>query len=279
MTKRDLAIGIMLFVGLVTLAVADVRRLTEEDVRFEMQQTYTATSSLEATPTEQVSTVMTTTTSDPGVAPTEAPPVTQVPAPHVLTPTIGLSTATRAPSTAQARGTQTPSQTVKPTPTMTVVPPTASPTPQLVNVQRLVIASIGVDAPVETIVVGADNVLAAPHGPIHVGWYDFSARPVESNLVFAGHVDYANHGPAVFWHLGDVRQGDIIDVYADNGEIFSYRVTALQSYDANEDARDVVGPTNSPTITLITCDGTFDPSISQYDKRLVVVGELITQSD
>jgi sortase (surface protein transpeptidase) len=36
-----------------------------------------------------------------------------------------------------------------------------------------------------------------------------------------------------------------------------------------------VGPTSKETVTLITCGGTFDSASHQYDKCLVVRGELI----
>lgn len=179
-----------------------------------------------------------------------------------------------------------PSPTVETAPTMTVQPPTATvaitakataiPTPQVVNGNRLVIASIGVDAPIEVIGVDADNVMQTPSLPTSVGWYDFSAHPGEAgNIVFAGHVDYHDYGKAVFWYLDQLQPGDTIDVYTDRGTIVTYRVTDIGSIDANADAQSVIAPTSTPTITLITCEGHFDPSTRHYDRRLVVKGDLV----
>jgi LPXTG-site transpeptidase (sortase) family protein len=143
---------------------------------------------------------------------------------------------------------------------------------------HLVIASIGVDAPVEVIGINADGVMETPGSPTNVGWYDFSAHPGEvGNIVFAGHVDYHDYGEAVFWYLDTIQLGDIIDVQTDDDRTVSYRVTKLENFSGDVDARTITAATSTPTITLITCEGDFDPSTRSYDKRLVVVGELVSK--
>jgi LPXTG-site transpeptidase (sortase) family protein len=89
----------------------------------------------------------------------------------------------------------------------------------------------------------------------------------------SGHVDYINHGPAVFWHLRDLRAGDVLFVVLDDGSEHGYRVTDLTYYDAeNAPVADIVGQTPEPTITLITCGGDFNSRTHEYDRRLVVRG-------
>jgi len=39
----------------------------------------------------------------------------------------------------------------------------------------------------------------------------------------------------------------------------------------------IFGPTAETHLNLITCDGTFNRALGQYDKRLVVFSQLATQ--
>lgn len=141
---------------------------------------------------------------------------------------------------------------------------------------RLRIPSIGVDAAVETKSLDPDGTMQSPGAPDVVSWYDFSAQPVaDGNAVFAGHVDYAGYGPAVFWRLGELQLGDIIEVAAQDGMLRRYQVTTVRPFEATADASGVVASAGKPTITLITCDGTFDQDTRAYNQRLVVTGERV----
>ena len=142
---------------------------------------------------------------------------------------------------------------------------------------RLLIPKIGVDAPVEVKSIDANGVMQPPDSPSVVAWYDFSTQPGGAgNAVFSGHLDYAGVGPAVFWKLGRLQPGDEIQVSAGvGGAIIQYRVTSIRSYAATTDASQIVASQGRPTITLITCNGTFDYSKQQYNQRIVVTGDLI----
>jgi LPXTG-site transpeptidase (sortase) family protein len=158
-----------------------------------------------------------------------------------------------------------------PAPTLepNVPPPSSAP------IERLLIRRIGVDAPVVVKSVGIDGVMPSPDGPWDVAWYDFSARPgFGSNAVFSGHVDYRDVGPAVFWRLRELEQGDIIRVRLADWAEYGYRVMAKNTFDADTaPVGEIVGPTPQEVITLITCTGTLDRSTRQYDQRLVVRAE------
>ncbi len=205
--------------------------------------------------------------------------------PSASTPTTAASTPVSPPA---LRPTDVPS-TVAPE---TVVPPTSvprtsgSPTSEPIvptevpetfaATTRLVIPSIGVDAPVEMKSVGSDGVMQTPGAPGVVSWYDFSSPPAGGgNAVFAGHLDYAGYGPAVFWRLGELQAGDVIEVYQQDGTIVRYHVTSVRPFAATDDAREVIGSTGRPTITLITCEGAFDAQAREYNQRLVVTGNRI----
>jgi len=158
---------------------------------------------------------------------------------------------------------------------MVPVVPTAAAEPNGA-IARLVIPSIGVDAAVEVKGIEADGAMQAPGAPDIASWYDFSSHPVDvGNAVFAGHLDYAGYGPAVFWRLDELQPGDVIQVHLQDGKVLTYRVSGVRPFAATDNASSVVASTGKPTITLITCEGTFDSNERAYDERLVVTGDRI----
>ena len=152
--------------------------------------------------------------------------------------------------------------------------PTSAPTaaPQAaVQPARLVISRLGVQAPIESKGIDTRNVMEAPDRPFDVAWYPFTARPGSGgNAVFAGHKDFAGVGPAVFWRLGDLSQGDAIQVVGENGKALQYRVTETWNYDlATIPMASVLAQGIGDQVTLITCSGSYRASAG-YDKRYVV---------
>ena len=136
------------------------------------------------------------------------------------------------------------------------------------------IDAAGVNGLVETREI-VDGALTAPSGPWVVAWYLQSARPGESgNVVMGGHVDYWTVGPAVFSGLGALATGEVIEVTDAAGNAYAYAVEWVRAYPVTDltpgQLREIVGPTDEPSLTLITCGGTFDRARGEYLLRLVV---------
>ncbi len=155
-------------------------------------------------------------------------------------------------------------------------PPIPLPTPSNAAIERLAILRFDIEAPIVVLGVDGNGVMETPDGPTNVAWYDFSARPgfpadQGGNAVFSGHVDYYNYGPAVFWNLKDLERDDVIEVILTDGTTYRYGVTERQTVDAaTAPIEDIIGDTPEEVITLITCGGTFDSSIGEYDQRVIV---------
>lgn len=145
-------------------------------------------------------------------------------------------------------------------------------------ITRLVIPAIEVDAPVTEKGLDTQGVMEAPDDPVHVAWYGFSSRPgVGGNAVFAGHVDYAAVGPAVFWNLESLKSNDVIEIRLEDGTDYRYRVTTKETFDEAAVVNRIVGPAPGDSVTLITCAGNFNRATQRYDQRLVVRGDRIMQ--
>jgi hypothetical protein len=154
-----------------------------------------------------------------------------------------------------------------------------SPVVRPVGVQpvALQIERAGVDAPIEYLQI-VDGVMQNPTGPWVVGWYVPTARPGEpGNVVMSGHVDYYTVGPAVFWSIRDLVEGDEMMVIGEDGSSFLYSVTWTNNYPVAtitpEAIAEIVNPTKRESLTLITCTGTFDQGSAEYSDRYVVRGE------
>jgi LPXTG-site transpeptidase (sortase) family protein len=152
------------------------------------------------------------------------------------------------------------------------VPPLAGERPVAIQIPKA-----QVDAEVETIEI-VDGVMQNPTGPWVVSWYKETAKLGEvGNTVLAGHLDYWDVGPAVFYHIGDLAKGDTIKITGDDGEVFSYQVDWVKLYDAtNAPIQDIVGPTKTESLTLITCGGPFDYQDGVYLQRMVVRAHRVT---
>ncbi len=167
-------------------------------------------------------------------------------------------------------------------------PTEPTPEPTVVAVPlRLVIDRLGVDAPVGVYALdenGVPEVPVADDAGEVVAWYDFSSKPGGgSNAVFAAHVTW-NRAPAVFSDLDNLQAGDVVRLVSDDGREYTYEVFAnfdVDPYDT--ESLKVMAPTETDTVTLITCGGTWIPDPSEqfggdYTTRTIVQAKLVQPS-
>ena len=161
-----------------------------------------------------------------------------------------------------------------------IVPPPGSAAPvvkQGIPPVAITIAKAGVDAPIEPREIDEDGVMQDPTGPWVVSWYeDLAALGEDSNVVMAGHVDYWDVGPAVFYGLPGLAPGDRIQVFAENGEVYEYEVEWIRNFNVATELtpeviqEEIVGDTDEESLTLITCGGPFNYETGEYLERMVV---------
>jgi sortase (surface protein transpeptidase) len=135
----------------------------------------------------------------------------------------------------------------------------------------LAIETAGIDAGIEPLRV-IDGAMQDPSGPWVVAWYEnLGSLGTNGNVVMAGHIDYWNVGPAVFYNLSTLEPGDEAVVTGDDGKIYPFAVEWVRQYDsASIPLDEVAGPTPEQSLTLITCGGAFDYASGLYLQRTVV---------
>ena len=140
----------------------------------------------------------------------------------------------------------------------------------------LAIPAIGVAGPLESLDVDDAGRLAAPADPGLAGWFAGGVEPGQAGpAVIAGHVD-SRSGPAVFYRLGDLRPGDVVDVTRADGGVVTFRVDEVVEHPKDEfPTAAVYGPVPGAALRLITCSGPFDRSTGHYRSNLVVYATLV----
>lgn len=136
------------------------------------------------------------------------------------------------------------------------------------------IETIELDATIEQQQI-ENGVMQNPSGPFVVAWYKETGRLGEedNNVVLAGHLDYWDVGPAIFYDLWKLEDGNKIEVTGKNGAVYVFTVDWVKAYKLDEldsaAIQEIIGPTPNESLTLITCGGTFDYETGEYEERII----------
>ncbi len=154
-------------------------------------------------------------------------------------------------------------------PPSTAAPSTPAPAPSGAPT-RVRVPAIGVDSPLEALHLDRTGTLEAPADFARPGWYADGTVPGDPGpAVIAGHVD-SKRGPAVFYRLDQLRQGDLVQVQR-GGAWLSFRVVSTGRYPKSAfPTAAVYGPTPDAELRLITCGGRFDETRRSYLDNTVV---------
>ena len=144
---------------------------------------------------------------------------------------------------------------------------------------RVRIPEINVDADVIDLGLNPDRTLEVPEDFEQTGWYTGRSIPGEPGpAVIAGHVD-STTGPAVFFRLHELDEGDLVFIDRDDDLTALYRVSgAVDIHKTSFPTDQVYGSTVEPTLRLITCGGTFDRDEGSYEGNLIVFADYLGTS-
>ncbi|MGH2758788.1 MAG: class F sortase [Actinomycetota bacterium] len=134
---------------------------------------------------------------------------------------------------------------------------------------------LGVSAPIFRVGVDTRSEMVVPRNAQDVAWLDQGPFPGDTqNAVLAGHIRWSGV-PGSFGRIQQMSPGDIVVVEL-NGKKWEFRVqwTCLFDYDTDLAAK-IMGYTDAPSVTLISCGGVYSPAAGTHNKRVAVRGELI----
>jgi len=142
------------------------------------------------------------------------------------------------------------------------------------------IPAIGVTSRLLHVGLNPDGSMQVPSlvtSAADAAWYEYSVTPGQiGTSVIEGHVD-SYQGPAVFFRLGALSPGDIIDVTLADGVTAIFRVTGVREYLKTDfPANAIYDAANYAALRLITCGGVFDYATGHYLSSTVVFASLIS---
>jgi hypothetical protein len=141
------------------------------------------------------------------------------------------------------------------------------------------IPAIGVHSVLLSLGVKPDGTMQVPplqRTPNAAAWYKYSVTPGQiGTSVIEGHVD-TKQGPGIFFRLGALRPGDLVNVRLADGITAVFRVTGVRQYQKSEfPAKTLYRATRFAGLRLITCGGAFNYATRQYLSSIVVFAFLV----
>ncbi|MBE3010902.1 class F sortase [Microbispora sp. NEAU-D428] len=145
--------------------------------------------------------------------------------------------------------------------------------------RRLDIPKIGVHVALGRLGLNPDGTVQVPpvDHPEEAGWYAHGATPGERGAaVILGHVDGAGR-KGVFYDLGRMRPGDIVEVGRADGSVAGFVVESVETVPKKRfPTRRVYGPLDHAGLRLVTCGGVFDRRIGHYTDNVILYARLTT---
>jgi hypothetical protein len=142
----------------------------------------------------------------------------------------------------------------------------------------IAIPAIGVKSKLLRLGINSDGTIRVPSfyaTPGQAAWYKYSATPGQIGVsVIEGLVD-TYKGPGVFFRLGGLRPGDIVEVRLADGATAVFRITGVRQYLKSKfPAKTIYAATRYSALRLITCGGNFDYTTGHYRSATVVFAYL-----
>ncbi len=126
----------------------------------------------------------------------------------------------------------------------------------------------------------ANGALSVPGTTAEVGLYRDGPTPGQPGpALLAAHVDDAAGVPGIFYRLGDVKVGDLVQITRADASHLTFTVDRVQAFRKSAFPTELVykGDPNRSELRLVTCGGPTD-SRNEYRDNLVVFAHLTSAS-
>lgn len=137
------------------------------------------------------------------------------------------------------------------------------------------IPTIAVSTSLSELGLNPDRTVQVPTDFQQPGWFKLGPTPGQmGSAVILGHVD-SYQGPAVFYRLRSLQEGDPVEVGLTDGRVAEFVVTAVATYLKSDfPAEAVYAPHGFSALQLVTCGGRFDTQTRSYLSNVVVYTSL-----
>jgi hypothetical protein len=145
------------------------------------------------------------------------------------------------------------------------------------------IPAIGVNSSLLYVGLNPDGTIQVP--PLNdlpltneAAWYKYSPTPGQPGpSIIEGHVDSSSAGPSVFFRLGDLKPGDLVNITLADRQVAVFKITGVRLYPKNQfPTSTVYGSTDYAALRLITCGGSFDEQSRHYNSNIVAFASLVS---
>lgn len=143
------------------------------------------------------------------------------------------------------------------------------------NPINLSIPIINLEAQIYPVQLTKDKIVDVPKDD--VGWYLGGVRPGEKgNAVLDGHYTNSQFGPGIFYNLDKLRTGQDMYVTDIKNQQFHFRIREIELVDAvNFPVEKVYGKSDTSSLNLVTCAGSYDWQKKDYTQRTIIYSELV----
>jgi hypothetical protein len=157
-------------------------------------------------------------------------------------------------------------------PTLAMSPPVSISIPAIGVTSRLLYVGLNPDGTIQV------PPLNDPPLTNEAAWYEYSPTPGEPGpSIIEGHVDTAAEGPSVFFRLGALTPGDLVDITLADHQVAVFKITGVRLYAKSHFPTSAVyGFTDYAALRLITCGGSFDYQTHHYTSNVVAFASLVS---
>lgn len=133
------------------------------------------------------------------------------------------------------------------------------------------IPAIELEATLVGLALRDDGAMEVPDSG-SAGWYIEGPKPGESGpAVIVSHRDAKGDGPDVFHRVSELVAGDEVTITDHGGRDYTFTVERVEQHDKEALPVEAIwGPTDGPTLRLITGGGDFDESVGRYVDNIIV---------
>jgi hypothetical protein len=146
----------------------------------------------------------------------------------------------------------------------------------IVSPNRIEIPKLNAEAPIVPVGTTSDGELDVPLNPLHVGWWQYGAKPgaLKGTAILAGHINYKGVTGSMA-SIGKLNPGDQVYVFgkqnADARHEVKFRVTGVRTYHKTRlPYKELFDQKSVGRIVIVTCGGPFDAATGNYLDNIVV---------